>query len=361
MNRRIAPITGIAVLAVALLAIWWLTLRERLPTISQATPPMEPAKVATSATPSASNPAREEVRQQQQEVRAKTIFQAIEGTNVPIKLFGKVVDQNEQPIAGVSVRYSYSTEQGNMLGVAWAKQIIHKGEAATDAAGMFTVSGMKGHALTIEILAKEGYEYKSRGANVYNFYGDTLSGKFTPESKSPVIFVMVSKATAEPLVSYGGSFGKTMRLPGDGTPVRWSLWNGRTDPTGELQLTLKRDPAVLARVGQPVTWSAKVEVIGGGIVEAMPNNPIYRAPEEGYAQAIDYPKAEQMRGVPARSFYIRTAEGKYGRVELDLYADDEGATARCLIKASMNPSGSRNLEPVRVQSGGQGANIDIKR
>ena len=128
-------------------------------------------------------------------------------------------------------------------------------------------------------------------------------------------------------------------------PLRWNVWNGQADPNGELQITLARTPALVERVGQVSDWSAKIAVIDGGLVEAPPDEPFYRAPEGGYVSELDYPKAEQRRGVSARSFYIRTAKGKYGRIELDLYPGDEGPTARCLIKVYLNPSGSRNLEP----------------
>jgi hypothetical protein len=282
-----------------------------------------------------------------QEDSAKPIVQPIERierTNVSINFWGKVVDQNQRLIGGVKVQYTYSTEHGNLSRSAWGEQKIHKGEVTTDAAGIFAIHGIKGHTLTIESLVKEGYKYESRGVKVYDYYRDKAFEKFTPEQARPVVFVMVNKAAAEPLISYGGAFGKTLRLPGDGTPARWSLWRGQPDPNGELKLTLKREPPVIARVGQSVNWSAKVEVIDGGIVEASPDEPLYQAPAEGYVSELDYSKVEQKHGVPARSFYIKTADGKYGRIELDLYADDEGPTARCLIKASMNPSGSQNLE-----------------
>jgi hypothetical protein len=287
---------------------------------------------------------REDERRLRREDRSKTIVQSIEGTNVLINFWGKVVDPNRRPIDGVKIEYSYSTEHGNLFGSAWAEQKIYKDEVTTDANGMFAVRGIKGHTLNIESLVKEGYNYASRGTKVYDYYGNNASGKFTPEPAHPIVFVMVNKVAAEELISHGGAFGKTIRLPGDGTPVRWSLWKGRPDPNGELKLTLKRDPSVLARVGQTADWSAKVGVVGGGIVEALPDETVHQAPAEGYVSELNYPKSEQKRGVPARSFYIKTADGKYGRIELDLYADDEGPTARCLIKIVMNPSGSQNLE-----------------
>jgi len=343
MNRRSITIAATTSSALALLLMWWMSRREPKPQPDSAASGVTRQDMV-SASPSATTPIREEERKQKQEERAKTIFQAIEGTNVPINFWGKVIDQDKRPIAGVKVSYNYSTEHGNIVGVAWGRQKIYKDETATDGAGSFAVTGLRGHDLTLESLNKEGYQYTPRGAAVYNFYGNTSGGKFTPDPNNPVLFVMVNKATAEPLVSYGGHFGKTMRVPGNGTPTRWNLWKGQSDANGELQITFTREPAVLARVGPPVTWSAKIEVIGGGIIEAPPDEAIYRAPEEGYASAVDYPKTEQKRGVSARSFYVKTADGRYGRLQLEIYPGDQGPTARCLIKASMNPSGSPNLE-----------------
>jgi hypothetical protein len=269
---------------------------------------------------------------------------AIENANVPITFFGKIVDQRGDPVPAVSIKFSYSVEHGNPIGVPWSDTTVTKGEITSGTNGMFSIGEIRGSSLHIESLDKEGFQHNPRGAMVFNYFGHTASGKFVPNRDKPVLFVMVNKTTAEPLVSYGGNFGTTMHLPGNATPVRWSIWKGQQDPNGELEITFKREPAVLARVGQPVTWSAKVAIIGGGIVEASPDELFYRAPAEGYLSELNYPKAEQKRGVPARSFYVRTADGKYGRIELDLYADDEGSTARCLIKAVMNPSGSRVLE-----------------
>ncbi|MEQ1851398.1 MAG: hypothetical protein ABMA01_07375, partial [Chthoniobacteraceae bacterium] len=76
---------------------------------------------------------------------------------------------------------------------------------------------------------------------------------------------------------------------------------------------------------------------------------LHQAPGAGYAPTVDYPKAEQKRGVSARSFYVKTADGKYGYLQLELYPGDDGPAARCLIKASMNPSGLRNLESLNSE------------
>jgi hypothetical protein len=293
----------------------------------------------------------EETEKQIPEKTSKTIFDVIEVANVPIHFFGKIMDQDGQSVSGVLVQYNYSIEYGNMMGIAWGQQKITKGETVSDEVGSFSITGIKGHYLTVESLKKEGYLYRSKESRVYNFYGDSSSGKFRSNRNNPVVFALINKKTSEPLISYGGIFGTAFRVPGDGTPARWNLWEGRPDSNGDLQITFKRDPAVLVQVGAPKTWSAKIEVIGGGIVATSSEEPIYRAPENGYVSTIDYPKLEQKQGVGARLFYIKTSDEKYGLLQLEIYPGDDGPTTRCLIKAYMNPKvGSRNLEydPVKA-------------
>jgi hypothetical protein len=334
----------IAIVVASLARQWLVSQRPRLTlSISQLASSSEPLANSSTATTAATPDGK---KQLQREDRVESIREAIEQTNVPLAFWGKVLDQNQRPVAGVRVQYSYSTEHGNNTGAAWGEQRIHKSSITSDIAGSFSVNGVSGHILTIESLTKEGFSYNPRGARSYNYYGDTPSGKFEPDPGSPITFVMVDRSCAEPLISYGGSFGKTLRLPGNGEPVRWSLWKGEPNATGELQIMFKREPVILARVGTPSTWSAKLEIVDGGIVEALPDEPFYQAPVDGYFAVLEYPKTEQKRGIPARSFYLKTADSRYGRIELHLYPGDEGPTARCLIKGVMNPSGSRILEPI---------------
>ena len=110
---------------------------------------------------------------------------------------------------------------------------------------------------------------------------------------------------------------------------------------------LRREPAVLQRPGQTAIWSADLQIIGGGIIEAPLDEDVRRAPESGYVPTIAYPKVEQKKGVPYRSFYVKTTDGRFGRLQVQLDAHSQGETARCSITGDMNPRpGSRNLEPL---------------
>lgn len=198
-----------------------------------------------------------------------------------------------------------------------------------------------GSMLTIENIRKAGYTYVRTESAVFDYAGITARGRFKAERSNPVRFLLVSATAANQIASFDGPLGGIVAVPADGTPVRCSLRTGKAAPDGELQITFRRDPTTLSHRGEPCTWSAAIEVIGGGIVEAGGNSNGQMAPAEGYAQSVEYPQTEQKRGVGARSFYIKTADGKYGRIDLELYARDEGSAGRCLIRGAINTSGSR--------------------
>jgi hypothetical protein len=274
------------------------------------------------------------------------VRQAIEIANVEINFWGRIGDQDGLPIPDVRIVYSYSVEHGNDLGVAWSETETNQGETATDLDGLFAITGLKGHYLTIESLTKSSYVYRGRSALIYNFYGDTPEGKFGSRRDKPVLFAMIHKSAMGRLVHAKGG----LHVRGDETPERWNLWQGEPDPNGELAVTLRREPAVLERPGEAAIWSADLQIVGGGIIEAPWDEDVRRAPESGYLATIAYPKADQKQGIPDRSFYLKTADGRFGRIQVQLYARDEGSTARCFITSDMNPRpGSRNLEPTEEE------------
>lgn len=341
MKDRKLIFTGLLLVGVAA-TVFFARRREKAFTLE--VPAASPATATVPASPIPNEAATNAAQQRQPagEERAKGVFEAIEGTNQPINFYGKVVDRDQRPLDGVKISYQYTTEHGNMLGVAWGQQKVHKSETASDAAGQFFIGGMTGHYLSIEALTKEGYNFNKRGALNYDYFGARPEGKFNASKDEPVVFVMIQNAKAELLIHYR----KLLEVPGNGVPARWNLWAAKPDPNGELQVTLKRQPAVVAKVGQIETWDAQITLAAGGLVEMSPDESLYRAPEGEYTGSVPYPKAPRRRGDPNAMFYLQTAGNKYGRLAIRLYVDDEGAAARCYIEAWLNPKpGSRNLEP----------------
>jgi len=270
------------------------------------------------------------------------IRRIIEAANVPIEFWGKVTDQDGVPLEGVKIAYTGLSLWGNDVGVAWTPK-ERKGQAVTDATGSFAITGFKSNSLGLDSFSKPGYVYRGRPNLSYDFGGNMPEWRFVPQRDKPVCFAMVNERILEPLIQLKGS----LRVSGDGVPAQWNLWEGEPDPDGELMVTFRREPAVLTWPKGPVTWSADIQIVGGEIMEAPWVEEIHRAPEAGYSAIVPYSREPEKRGIIGCAFYLRTYNGNYGRIQIELYPSDPGPTARCFITSDMNPHpGSRNLESV---------------
>ena len=274
------------------------------------------------------------------EDRAKMIRRIIEAANVPIEFWGKVTDQDGVPLEGVKIAYTGLIIWGNDVGVAWTPK-EHKGQAVTDAAGSFAINGFKSNSLGLDSFSKPGYVYRGRANNEYDFADDTPAHKFVPRRDSPVCFAMVNERTLEPLIQLKGS----LRVSGDGVPAHWNLWEGEPDPDGEFMVAFRCEPAVLTTPRGPVPWAADIQIVGGEIIQAAWAEEFHRAPESGYSAIIPYSKEPAKQGIIGCAYYLRTRNGNYGRITVELRPGYDGSGARCFITSDMNPHpGSRNLE-----------------
>ncbi len=245
------------------------------------------------------------------------------------------------------MRYGYNIEQGNAVGSAWGTTKERRGTITTQADGTFAVTNLHGHWFSILGLEKVGYKRANqitREEISFN-YDRVEPTHFTPDKANPVIFPMVQDAALEPLIVHEMRWNQALALPAAGAPILWDVWQGKPNANGELRITFQRDPVALSPGQKPARWKAMLEMIGGGIMEEQAGSEIFIAPNDTYPPVIDYPQQPQRLGRPDQRFYFRTAKGNFGRLEVTIYPNDEGSTARCFIKAYLNPQpGSRNLE-----------------
>ncbi|WP_042725892.1 hypothetical protein [Chthoniobacter flavus] len=281
-------------------------------------------------------PQAKRVVQEQREERVRSI---VEGRNVAIDYYGKVVDQDDHPLAGVRVRYSIQS----MYFLPWlpgGKSELR--EIVSDGEGLFSIRGGKGFSLGFDSLAKDGYKYSPKGGR-----GELYSGggaqDYKPDPRHREIFTMVKLGSGEPLIHYDAH----LSLPCDGRPVRLNVLTGALADDGDFQLTLIRTPYNIVRGGPHFSWSAKIEIIGGGLVE-LEGTGTYRAPLEGYNRnfTVEHPADEKVWGGGLRKvFYIKTRDERYGRIRVDLDTTYQPPPAKAFLEVCLNPSPSlRNLE-----------------
>ena len=109
----------------------------------------------------------------------------------PIEFYGKVVDENSNPVVGAKVTFSW-IETPEETGT-------RSSAAESDAEGLFSLHGARGPSLRVSV-DKEGY-YSSRKNPPGFKYGSFAIDDFSPDPRNPVIFHLWKKGKGEALIN----------------------------------------------------------------------------------------------------------------------------------------------------------------
>ena len=254
--------------------------------------------------------------------------------NVPVSFYGEVVDQEGRPVVGADVTFDLITSHMAEDSTETTPMTLH-----TDQDGTFALTGVTAYGIDRISVRKAGY-YLSLKASRGFVFGHKV--EYKPNPNDPVIFKMWKQRGKEPLV--GSSWhGK---VAGDGTTNRFDMLHGRRSSDGGLEIVCTRTPSVPQPPGNGhFDYKFEIAVVGGSI-QPTGDEFTYLAPESDYApsftveQKADAPK---WRPDVTQEFYIKTADGHYGRLFVEWYAW-QTPTGHCKWDCSINPSGSRNLE-----------------
>jgi hypothetical protein len=275
---------------------------------------------------SAHDPAAENYRRQQE-----AIERSLDEWRTPIRFYGKVVDETGQPIEGVVITFGVtdlSPEGHSTIGT----------ESGAD--GLFFLQGVNGKHLSIK-LYKPGY-YVSR-LNPAGFFYAGRNDNFVANPNQPVVFHLRKQGQGEPLITMDfPGFARIAQLPRNGTPVAFDLINGTTNTPsgGHIQFEFTGDP--ISRETKRFNWQLRITT-QGGLLETHEEFP-FSAPESGYAAEVEikHPVTleDAWQTTIERKYFIRLADGRYGRIEFRLMARNGVFT----MLSYVNPTGSRDLE-----------------
>jgi hypothetical protein len=258
--------------------------------------------------------------------------------NVPITFYGRVVDQKNQPVPGVMVALEYRF--GYFTSPTTGKERWAPVSLTTDTNGDFVLDGVKGGFLQFMSVKRDGYKLLPKQAKAGFMY---YPPQFRPNSNSPIIFKMWKMTKAEPLTcsSWHG------KVPCDGTPVEFDLLSGKRMNHGNLRISCTLVPTAAKWGNQHLSDYKCTMAIVGGAIQPTLDDFTYLAPENGYQPTVTIEeKAADPNHRDAeleQEFYIKTADGDYGTLSLDWSAWQKPPT-HLEWDASINPSGSRNLE-----------------
>jgi len=207
--------------------------------------------------------------------------------------------------------------------------------------GGFSIQNISGKLLRVTVSKEGYYSYQPNGAFFY-YAGENQN--FVPDASRPVVFYLREKGAGTNLIHYDKSFS----LSRDGTPILIDLPSGTVVSSGGDSLKVEGwTYDNQKKEGSKYDWKCRVSVPGGGLQTNDEEFP-FLAPESDYVveDIIDMPVTNtvQWSYIVRRQYYVRTADGNFGRMIFTMVA---GGGNFCEINLYFNPSGSRNLEPVQ--------------
>ena len=170
----------------------------------------------------------------------------------PIEFYGKVVDENSNPVVGAEISFHWMEIPANDGSRSFNTE--------SDSEGLFSLRGALGPSLSLSV-SKAGY-YTSRSTP--NGFRYALGNEtFHPDPQNPVVFHLLKKGKGESLIAMKRNY----RVPRDGTPVSIDLATGAfsTGETGNLVVQCWTDDQG-KRSGQKYDWHCLVTIPGGGLV-----------------------------------------------------------------------------------------------
>ncbi len=250
----------------------------------------------------------------------------------PIEFYGKVVDENTNPVTGVDIHFNWSElpERGGE----------RTSDTQSDSDGLFSLHGKRGAALTVS-FSKQGYYSSGRGEQTFSY---AFPKAISPDPQNPVVFHLRKKGQGESLIQTDFPPGMQIaQLHHDGTPIELDLLNGTrvSAGSGQLELELWRDISNMKAAR--FDWKLRLSAPNGGLV-STDEEFAFQAPESGYQPSvvIEMPATNQVWFNEVRNkYYIKLPDGKCGRIDFYLLAHNGVFSVHSVI----NPSGLRSLEP----------------
>lgn len=248
---------------------------------------------------------------------------------VALNFYGKVVDENDQPVTGATVHYEWNTTWVPMSGgTAYA-------DTFSDGAGLFSLTGQHGKILGVHI-EKEGYYTDNGGHGDPSFeYANPSSPYwYEPDASNPVIFHLRRKGEGAKL------FSKSLNIH---SLDRVNLMQGFIKPDGVL--TIATDFSKFLPGNQPFPWTASLSMAEGGLVETDDQFP-FLAPTNGYTSTINFDMTNTDRsvwqdGVKKTYYFYLPSTNIYGRMTVTI---SSGLPVGLSYVYNLTP-GNRILEP----------------
>lgn len=244
----------------------------------------------------------------------------------PIAVYGKVVDENGNPVVGATVEIGINDSP------------VRSGSdhmQTTDGEGLFSLTGVHGIAFSLR-ASKDGYYTTAESRGQRNVIVPSNDDVLQPSKGRPVVLILRKKGETMPLFFVSS---RQIDVPRTGQPMTVDLATGRTGQ-GDLYIS-----SWLGDSAQPrFDWRYQVSVPGGGLIERK--GPFdFEAPADGYQATLEINmpiSVESWCSDVTKNYFAKLPNGRYARLSINFYP---GQRNFVVLESYVNPAvGNRNLE-----------------
>lgn len=281
-----------------------------------------------------------------------TIGAMVKKLDTSIHFYGRVVDQNGDPVEGA--RVAVGIRRFSLFGPFFmgSKNL----RAFTDREGHFDVWELRGSQLFIGEISREGYEFirNENRNNDFTFKGLPGEPVFIPDKNDPVIFRLRKKQEDRTFLIEEPRGGVQVHAEDSGVLKGKDLIEGKgfRVPEGEPESHFSENCDLWYRAifdEETGDWRVflKSAGLGGGIFAS--DHSLYVAPDGGYLE--EYSFVPVGREIPVDKFlYIRSrTPAIFTRLEIYSVVVTDGFV-RIRWKSATNPYGERVLDSVDMES-----------
>ena len=251
----------------------------------------------------------------------------------PVAFYGKLEDQFGNPVPNATVDFSVRVING-------VQSTTDRGQVASDAGGLFTISGYRGQDLSLD-PKKQGYALASTNgfANYSRLFPE--EERAHPDPNAPVVIRMWKLQGAEPLVGIDQHY----KLSYTDAPIYFDLLAGKVVPAGgDIKMTVSKESRNVPNSGE--VWNVRLEAVNGGLIDSTGQERItYWAPAEGYQPVANLTFPTGVAGL-SRSFFAMSRSGQvYSKLRVSFRINEEtDGFMYVAFRGVANGNGSRNWE-----------------
>jgi hypothetical protein len=325
----------IAACVVTLVALWlvWHYRPQNVgvatPTSSSQVTSRRASASSLSITPDPSASAREIIPPNQAKVLQRQEQQWSALFMTPIPIYGKVVDENGDPIAAAAVEIGVNSDpHADKTGSTY--------RVSTDARGLFSLTGAHGIGFSVS-ASKDGYYKTNQSTGIRSVVIPSKDDLPQSSKERPIVLILHKRGQAVPLIATSTA---QINVPTNGQPVSIDLASGRVG-NGDLQVASWVGDSNQRRFD----WRYQLSVPGGGLTERSGQFD-FEAPADGYQVTTDVnmlATAQHWSFDGEREYFAKLSDGRYARFSIKFYPRRQRNFV--VITSYLNPTpGDRNLE-----------------